>query len=69
MPRADDMVAKEEMYAAIAQKGYVSLNELTNNVDNKVTLNTLDVYLIGCGIKSDLITRGSYLRKTINSKK
>jgi hypothetical protein len=67
-PRADDMVAKSEMYSAIASKGYVSLNDLTNNVDNKTTLNTLDVYFIGCGLKSDLITKGPLLRKTLNAK-
>jgi hypothetical protein len=67
--RADDLVAKNEMYSSIAQKGYVSLNSLTNDVDNKVTLNTLDVYLIGCGLKSDIITSGLYLRKTLQTKK
>jgi hypothetical protein len=67
--RADDLVAKNDMYSSIANKGYVSLNELTDNVDNKVTLNTLDVYLIGCGIKSDLITKGVYLKKTLDEKK
>lgn len=56
------------MYSKIAQKGYVALNELTDDVDNKVTLNTLDVYFMGCGLKTDLITQGLYLRKTLNEK-
>jgi hypothetical protein len=68
-PRADDVVAKNELYSAIARKGYASFKDLTNNVDNKTTLNTLDVYLIGCGIKSDLITKDVYLRKTLEIKK
>lgn len=68
-PRADDSVMKSEMYNSIARKGYVSYKDLTNNVDNKTTLNTLDVYLIGCGIKSDLITRDVYLRKTLSDRK
>jgi hypothetical protein len=63
------MVAKNDLYSSIALKGYASLNDLTDNVDNKTTLNTLDVYLIGCGIKSDLITKGVLLRKTLNEKK
>lgn len=67
--RSDDLVAKNEMYSQIAKKGFVSLSELTDNVDNKVTLNTIDVHLMGCGIKSDLITKGLYLRKTLNDKK
>jgi hypothetical protein len=65
-PRADDMVMKSEMYAAIAQKEFVSLEELTNKLENKVTLNTLDVYLIGMGLKSDLVTQGLVLKKTMN---
>jgi len=65
-PRADDMVMKNEMYSSIAQKGFVSLNTLTNDVDNKVTLNAVDVHLIGMGIKSDLITGGLTVKKTLN---
>jgi len=63
--RADDSVMKTEMYSEIAKKGYVSLNELTNNVENKTTLNTVDTYLIGCGIKSDLVTKSLALPKTL----
>ena len=64
-PRADDMVMKNEMYASIAQKGYVSLAQLTNKVENKTTLNALDVHLIGMGIKSDLITDGLVVKKSL----
>lgn len=65
-PRADDMVMKNEMYSTIAQKGYVSLSELTNDVDNKITLNAIDVHLIGMGIKSDLITDGLMVKKSLS---
>lgn len=65
-PRSDDMVMKSEMYSQIAQKGFVSLSDLTSNLDNKTTLNALDVMLIGMGFKSDLVTEGLLLRKTIN---
>lgn len=64
-PRADDMVMKQEMYAQIAKKGFVSLEELPDNVENKTTLNTLDVYLMGMGIKSDLITQGLVLKNSL----
>ena len=57
-PRADDMVAKTEMYSEIASNGYVSLDTLTDSLENKTTLNTIDVILIGMGIKSDLVTKG-----------
>lgn len=67
-PRADDMVMKSEMYASIAQKGFVSLNALNDNLENKTTLNALDVNLICMGIKSDLVTDGYLVRKTLDSK-
>lgn len=64
--RADDMVMKTQMYSEIAKKGYVSLEELTDNVVNKTTLNSLDVYLHGMGLETDLITRGNELPKTLD---
>lgn len=65
-PRSDDFVMKGEMYSQIATNGYVSLDSLTNKVENKTTLNTIDVFLIGMGIKSDLVTDGLILKKTLN---
>ena len=64
-PRADDMVMKNELYSAISQKGYVSLNELTNNTENKTTLNLIDVYFIAMGIKTDLVTKGLLVKKSL----
>ena len=64
--RSDDMTAKNEMYSAISNKGYVSLDELTNDTKNKTTLNTVDTYFIGMGLKTDLITKGLILNKTID---
>ena len=64
-PRADDLTMKTEMYSEVSKKGYVSLDELTNNVENKTTLNTVDTYLLGCGIKSDLVTKTLALPKTL----
>jgi len=65
-PRSDDMVMKAEMYSQISQKGFVSLDTLTNDVENKVTLNTVDTYLIGMGIKSDLVTDGLVVKSSMN---
>jgi hypothetical protein len=64
-PRADDLVMKTEMYNQIATNGYVDLNKLTNKVENKTTLNTIDTYLTCMGIKSDLVTDGLLLKKTL----
>ena len=66
-PRSDDMVMKNEMYRDIALNGYTSLNTLTDNVENKTTLNTVNVFLLGMGINSDLVTSGLMLKNTIKS--
>lgn len=66
-PKADDLVMKGEMLNQISTNGYVDLNKLTDKVENKVTLNTLDTYLTCMGLKSDLVTEGLLLKKTINS--
>lgn len=66
--RADDMHAKQQMLKKINQEGYVKLSDLSSDVDNKVALNTLDVFYLGAGIKTDLITPGLALKDTINNK-
>lgn len=66
-PRADDAVMKNEMYAAIAKNGFTSLNTLTNDTDNKTTLNALDAHLLGMGLSSDLVTDTLLLRKTLDN--
>ena len=63
-PRADDAVMRREMNQSISTKGYVMLDELTNSPLNKVTLNTVNTYLLGMGLKSDLITDSYLLPKT-----
>lgn len=55
-PRADDHVMKREMAQSIANKGYVILDDLTNISTNKVTLTTVSTYLLGMGLKSDIIS-------------
>lgn len=55
-PRSDDNTMKQEMNKSIATKGYVMLDELTNLPTNKTTLTTVNTYLLGMGIKSDLIS-------------
>lgn len=55
-PRADDMVAKTQMYNAIARKGFVSLEELDNDPKNKVSLNTFDAYFVLQGINTNLLS-------------
>lgn len=63
-PRADDPVMKRQMNQSIATKGYVMLDELENLPTNKVTLNTINTYLLSMGLKSDLVTDTYILPKT-----
>lgn len=64
-PRADDMVMKNEMLHDIATKGYVRYDDLTNNLENKTTLNTVNAYIIGMSLSTDLVTTGLMLPKTL----
>ena len=63
--RADDMHAKAQAYSLASSDGYLRLEDLDNDLANKTTLNTADVYFIGMGLKSDLVTSGNMLRSTI----
>ena len=64
-PRSDDMVMKQQMLQDIALNGYVSLNDLDSDVMNKTTLNTVNVFLLGMGLDSDLVTKGLMLPGTL----
>jgi hypothetical protein len=55
-PRADDMAAKNKMNNDIAKNGYVSLEDLPNDVSNKIALNTLDVYFTMQGLRTNLVS-------------
>lgn len=66
-PRADDLVAKQQMLQAISTKGYVQLADLDDNIENKTTLNTVDTYFLGMTLKTDLVTKGMKLMSTLKS--
>lgn len=65
--RADDNVMKEEMLRDIALNGAVRLEDLTDDIMNKTALNTTDVYFLGMGIKTDLVTKGLMTVKELKS--
>jgi hypothetical protein len=68
-PRADNAGQKRAMYNAIARDGFVKRSDITkdDNVFEKSVLNAFDVYLLGAGIKSDLVTEGYTLSSSIKS--
>lgn len=65
-PRADDPVMKQQMYTTINNKGYVSLEDMDSDPANKTTLSTCDVYFLGMGLNTDMVTKGLMLKKTLN---
>ena len=56
-PRADNKVAKNEMYNDISKNGFVSLKDLNlQDPYNKVALNTFNTYYLMMGISTNLVT-------------
>ena len=55
-PRADNTEKKRQMYRQIARDGFTSLDTLESSRSSSTTLNTINTYLLGSGIRSDLIT-------------
>ena len=53
--KADDMEAKNKMYNQINTTGQVYLKDIQSTKYSQVARNTVDVYLIGSGIMSNLI--------------
>lgn len=60
--RADTVKAKDEFYSTIAEKNMVSLNDVEVAKTDSMARNTLNVYLIGAGVMSNLIAiKDSYM--------
>lgn len=66
--RADTVKAKNEFYATIAAKNMVSLKDVFVEKDDSIARNTLNVYLIGAHINSNLINVGDYTPQTLKNK-
>lgn len=54
-PRADNAVAKTDMYKDINSYGYTYLKNLSRDISENQTLNTMYVYLMGAGLANDLL--------------
>ena len=67
--RADDMIMKTEALKMIAETGEVRLDDLTNDTMNKTTINTVNYYLLGACLMSNLVDGSGYmLPNTIKAK-
>lgn len=60
-PMSDDTSASYEMARIIQRDGEVSLNDLPNDPLNKVTLNTINYFMLGAGLSTNLIERTGYV--------
>lgn len=55
-PRADGFDKKSDFYAQIASDGYVDLSTLETDLTKHTALNTMNVYMLASGLRSDLVT-------------
>lgn len=60
-PRADSMNAKNIMYNTINATGRVSIDDVPIEHDDPLSKNLIDVYLLGAGLKSNLIIGPDYM--------
>jgi hypothetical protein len=67
-PRADAMQDKSIMYNTINTLGQVRLEELPKDIDDSLSNNLLNTYLLGSMIKSNIISDDYYLPNTIKNK-
>lgn len=64
-PRGDDVVMQNAMLKLIANEDAVTYSKLPYDISNKTTLNTVNVFLLGMGIESDLVNKGLMLQSTV----
>jgi hypothetical protein len=67
--RADDMKAKARTYEKIRQEGFVMQKEVTSSPREKVTVNTVNVVMLGAGIQTDLVNNTLILPITVEKPK
>lgn len=67
--RADNMEEKLQMYQKIAVEGYANLNDLSSDLESNTTLSTINVFMLGAGINSNLVNEGLELPRTLKDKK
>lgn len=60
-PMADDTVAHYEMLRAIQRDGEVELRDLPNDPLNKVTMNTINAFMIGSCLETNFIDDSGYI--------
>lgn len=67
-PKADAMMSKAAMNAAISSKGFVTEEDLPNSVEDSLARNMINAYLIGCHLDSNLVDKDGYTPYTLKEK-
>lgn len=67
--KADAMEAKNAMYAMIGTTGMCRLADLPDSIDDSLSKNMFNSYLIAAHINSNLINQGDYTMKTIKDRR
>ena len=68
-PRADSMEAKNAMYSIIGTTGMVHLDDIPVSIDDSLSRNMFNAYLIGAHLNSTLINQGDYTMYTLKDRK
>lgn len=68
-PRADYMKAKASMNAAINTKGYATIDDVPNDIDDSLSRNMVDVYLTSAMFATNLVNQDGYTPYTLAMKR
>lgn len=66
--RADSMEAKSNLYSAINTLGQVKLEDVPVDIDDSLSKNLMNTYLVGSLLNSNLVNQDYYLPKTLKDK-
>lgn len=64
-PKADAMLAKNVMYSNISTTGMVRLEDLPNDIDDSLSRNLMDVFMIGSHLSTNLMNQDNYTPTTL----
>lgn len=64
-PKADAMLAKNIMYSNISTTGMVKLEDLPNDIDDSLSRNLMDVFMIGSHLSTNLMNQDNYTPTTL----
>ena len=68
-PKADSMASKNAMYNIIGTTGMVRLSDLPDTIDDSLSRNMFNTFLIGAHLNSNLINQENYTMYTLKQKK